>query len=261
MMLKLHDVYLCRGTQQALAGINFELAANDVVGILGGNGAGKSTLLAVLAGELHPDQGSVHIGDQPLANLGPPAMARRRALLPQSQSLPFELTVEEIVGMGAYPWPERTPHEVAELTRQALHEVDASVLQNRLYSTLSGGEAQRVQFARTLVQVRAGNDNTTRFLLLDEPTAHLDPKHQHQLLDAAQRLAREAQIGVAIVLHDINLAARWCSRLAMLKQGHLIAEGPTAEVLTSHNLEATFNCPALLIPHPQEEARLLVLLG
>lgn len=260
-MLKLHDVHLRRETQQALSGINFELAAGDMVGILGGNGAGKSTLLAVLAGELRPDQGTACLGDHPLASLGPHALARRRALLPQTQPLPFELTVEEIVGMGAYPWPERTRREVEELTRQALHEADAAILQGRLYSTLSGGEAQRIQFARMLVQIRAGNDTTPRFLLLDEPTAHLDPKHQHLLLEAARRLACEAMIGVAVVLHDINLAARWCSRLALLKQGHLVAEGPTAEVLTRDHLETTFDCPALLTPHPQETGRLLALLG
>ncbi|SFN12560.1 iron complex transport system ATP-binding protein [Formivibrio citricus] len=260
-MFKLQDVHLRRGAQQALAGIDFELKAGDMVGILGSNGAGKSTLLSMLAGELHPDQGSATLEGKPLASFGLSELARRRAMLPQTQAAPFELTVEEVVGMGAYPWPERTPDEVAELTNQALADADATCLRGRLCSTLSGGEMQRVQFARVLLQIRAGTDDATRFLLLDEPTAHLDPKHQHQLLESARRLACEERIGVAAVLHDINLAARWCNRLALLKQGRLVAEGPTAEALTRDHLETTFGCPALLVPHPQNFGQPFVLLG
>ncbi len=260
-MLTLHGIHLHRGQQPALAGIDFTLSAGEVVGILGGNGAGKSTLLAVLAGELNPEQGSAQLDGKPLAGFGPQTLARRRALLPQTQGFPFELTVEEIVGMGIYPWPELTPADAATLVRQALSDADASALRHRAYPTLSGGEVLRVQFARMLVQIRGGDQATPRYLLLDEPTAHLDPKHQHQLLATAQRLSREAQVGVAVVLHDINLAARWCDRLALLKQGRLVAQGTVAEILTRDTLEATFDCPALLLPHPQEPGRVLALLG
>lgn len=260
-MLELCKASLQRGTQLALADIDFELAPGEMVGILGGNGAGKSSLLAVLAGELPPDAGRAMLDKRPLDELKPQELARRRALLPQAQPLPFELSVAEIVAMGAYPWPECPPHEITALTRQALDAVDAGKLHQRLYPTLSGGEAQRVQFARTLLQLRAAPVDTPRYLLLDEPTAHLDPRHQHQLLQAAHALAHKDGIGVAVVLHDINLAARWCDRLALLKDGQLVACGPTAEVLTQSNLEATFDCPARLLPHPDHPERPLILLG
>lgn len=260
-MLELRNVSLHRDAQQALSGIDFELSAGDMVGILGSNGAGKSSLLAVLAGELRPDQGTASLDGRPLTDFAPRALARRRALLPQTQALPFELSVEEIVGMGAYPWPELTPSQVDELVGQALLDTDAHTLRHRLYPTLSGGEALRVQFARMLVQIRGGENTSPRFLLLDEPTAHLDPKHQHQLLEAAQSLTHNAAIGVAVVLHDINLAGRWCKRLVLLKQGRLIAQGATSTVLTRNNLEATYDCPAQVIPHPQDKDRMLALLG
>lgn len=260
-MLELSKIRLQRGSQLALADIDFALAPGEIVGILGGNGAGKSSLLAVLAGELPPDAGQALLEKRPLAEFSPQALARQRALLPQAQPLPFELSVSEIVAMGAYPWPECSPHDIRAMTREALEAVDAGDLHQRLYPTLSGGEAQRVQFARTLLQLRAAPANSARYLLLDEPTAHLDPRHQHQLLQLAHALAHEDGIGVAIVLHDINLAARWCDRLALLKQGRMVALGLTAQVLTRANLETTYDCPVQLIPHPQLAGRQLALLG
>ena len=240
-----------RGARQILSGIDLELRPGEVLGVLGANGAGKSTLLATLAAELPSSEGRLELDGRALADWAPQALARRRAVLPQSPSLGFDLSVRDVVAMGAYPFPEIDPAAHAALLREALAQADAMALADRRYLGLSGGEQQRVQFARVLVQVlgaRAAGEY--RVLLLDEPTASLDPRHQLLLLRTVQALARAQGIAALVVLHDVNLAAQWCDRLLLLAGGRMVAQGTPAEVLTPCALEQVYEMPASVLPHP-----------
>ncbi|GLS05733.1 hemin import ATP-binding protein HmuV [Chitiniphilus shinanonensis] len=259
-MIAADRLHCTRGGRTVLRDVSLTLANGEVLGVLGANGAGKSSLLSLLAGELHPDSGSVALDGTPLAALPSAVLARRRAVLPQSPTLAFDLAVNEVVAMGAYPFPELSPAEVDTLVTHALALADGAQFLARRYPRLSGGEQQRVQFARVLVQVLAARTPTEgRALLLDEPTASLDPRHQHALLQAAHQLSRQHDLAVLTVLHDVNLAARWCDRLLLLADGATVACGTPAEVLTPDILQAVYHIPASVIPHPHDAGRPLVL--
>lgn len=259
-MLAAHDLTLSRGGQRILTQVSLDVRPGEVVGLLGANGAGKSTLLGAMAAELSPESGQVRMDDTPLASMAFGQQARQRAVLPQKPGLTFDLDVGEVVAMGAYPFPELSPAQVDTLVHEALGLADAGHLAGRRYPELSGGEQQRVQFARVLVQcLAARRPGEARYLLLDEPTASLDPKHQGDLLRRAWDLAHASHTGVLVILHDMNLAARWCDRLLLLSGGSTIALGTPAEVLTPANLYLAYGIDAQVIPHPLQAGRLLVL--
>ncbi|CAB5517595.1 Hemin import ATP-binding protein HmuV [Achromobacter anxifer] len=260
MTLCARNLTVNRGSARILTDVSLDIRAGEVVGLLGANGAGKSTLLSALASELLPDSGQLSLSDAALASLPQGRQARRRAVLPQKPGLTFDLSVGEVVAMGAYPFPELPPRAVDALAAQALEQADAAHLAGRRYPELSGGEQQRVQFARVLVQCQAARgQDEARYLLLDEPTASLDPKHQGDLLRRAWDLAHAGNTGVLVILHDMNLAARWCDRLLLLSGGRAIAQGTPAEVLTPANLYLAYGIDAQVIPHPLQAGRLLVL--
>ncbi len=260
MTLHAQDLTLSRGGQRILSGVSLTLQPGTMLGLLGANGAGKSTLLAALSGELRPESGSVHLNGQPLAQLGAAQQARHRAVLPQKPSLSFDLGVREVVAMGAYPFPELSPGQLEQLCRQALHQAGVGHLAQRRYLELSGGEQQRVQFARVLVQCQAVPGGQPRYLMLDEPISNLDPRHQIDLLRTARDLAHEQGAGVMVIAHDVNLAAHWCDRLMLLADGAAVAEGTPADVLTPANLQRVYGVAADVLPHPRDPGALLVLM-
>lgn len=259
-MLAAENLTLSRGGTRILDQVSLGIRPGEVVGLLGSNGAGKSTLLSALSAELGADGGSLTLDGRSLVAMPPREQARKRAVLPQKPGLTFDLGVREVVAMGAYPFPELSPAQVDALARQALDWADATHLDGRRYPELSGGEQQRVQFARVLVQCGAGRaQGEARYLLLDEPTASLDPKHQADLMRRAAQLAHESNTGVLVILHDMNLAARWCDRLLLLSGGKAVALGTPAEVLTPTNLYLAYGIEAQVIAHPLQAERLLVL--
>ncbi|OAE52327.1 hemin ABC transporter ATP-binding protein [Achromobacter insolitus] len=259
MMLAADDLILTRGGNRILDRVSLALRPGEVVGLLGANGAGKSTLLGALSAELAADAGELRLDGAALARLPHRQQARQRAVLPQKPGLTFDLDVREVVAMGAYPFPELSPAEVDALVDQALGWADVFHLRARRYPELSGGEQQRVQFARVLVQCKAARaPGEPRYLLLDEPTASLDPKHQGDLLRVAAELAHAGDTGVLVILHDMNLAARWCDRLLLLCAGRAIAAGTPEQVLTPANLYLAYGIDAQVIAHPLRPDRLLV---
>jgi len=261
-MLAADRLDVSRNGFPVLRQVTVALRAGELVGLLGGNGAGKSTLLATLAGELAPDAGSVTLDGASLAGMAHRRLARRRAVLPQRSALDFDLEVAEVVEMGAYPFPELSAAALAGVVAQALELADAAAYAGRRYLRLSGGEQQRVQYARVLAQcLAAPAADEARYLLLDEPVSSLDPPHQHGLLEGAARLARARRTGVLAVLHDVNLAARWCDRLLLLAGGGIVAQGEPAQVLTAANLRRVYGIEATLIPHPRAPGRPLVVFG
>jgi len=208
-----------------LDGVDLALEAGKVVAVVGPNGAGKTTLFRALTGERPVTGGRVELDGRPLSAWGPAALAARRAVLPQSVDVAFPFLAAEIVSLGC---AGHLPGEARErLVRQALADVEMADHAARVYGTLSGGEQQRVQFARILVQVRSHGCD---YLILDEPTASLDLAHQLLIL----RLARaHAQAGgaVAVILHDLNLASMAADRIVALKEGCCVAAGSPAEVI------------------------------
>ena len=230
-MLQAHGIAVQRGERQILSDSNLSLPAGQVIGVLGANGAGKSTLLAALAGELSPSTGRITLNGRPLSAWPAAELARCRAVLPQSPSLQFDLPVATVIGMGAYPHARHTRTEaprtdsrdtaraaIAEdqrILQRVLALADVQDLYGRRYRLLSGGEQQRVHLARVLYQLllaRQGHDDY-RVLMLDEPTASLDPRHQLHLLSAVHTLAHEENVAALVIVHDLNLAAGCCDRL------------------------------------------------
>ncbi|MFT3930887.1 MAG: heme ABC transporter ATP-binding protein [Spongiibacteraceae bacterium] len=257
--MRAENLRIERDTRTVLENISLQLHSGEVLGVLGANGAGKSTLLGVLAGELPIASGSIEIGNVPLHELSMAQLARQRAVLPQASTLNFDLAVNDVVAMGAYPFPEASPQQVAVQIQRALMLTDTLVFQQRRYLHLSGGEQQRVQLARTLVQIALSDRDNTRYLLLDEPTASLDPRHQQDLLRVVRQLAETENIAVLTVLHDVNLAARWCHRLLLLAHGNAVACGTPREVLQPALLRDVYAMDVSVLPHPCDAVRPLVL--
>lgn len=259
MSLSANTIAVSRRTREILSDVSLDLLSGSVVALLGANGAGKSTLLGALANELSYQRGQVTLDGTELADVGHHGLARRRAVLPQHSSLSFDMPVDQVVAMGAYPFPEVEPVVVESEIRRALACVECEGFLGRRYGELSGGEQQRVQSARVLLQCLVGRTaGDARYLMLDEPTASLDPRHQQGLLRAVTQLAATERLGVLAILHDVNLAARWCDRIALLAQGRLIACGSPAEVLTEANLAEVYDMPVRVLPHPLAPERPLV---
>ncbi len=240
--------------------VELSLVPGELVGLLGPNGAGKSTLLAAMAGEFKSLDGMVELDGVGLDHLSTLEQARRRAVVTQQSNLSFALRVADILAMGAYPYPQASPAQLEQWLNRALTMTELVSMQEKIYTELSGGEQQRVQLARALVQCFAiEHYQGSAYLLLDEPLASLDPRHQIQFMQVLERLVCTARIGVLIVVHDLNVAARHCQRLVLLSEGRVIANGIPSQVLTSEALRLAFGVDWTVIAHPMDANRLLVL--
>ncbi|MDO8774527.1 MAG: heme ABC transporter ATP-binding protein [Burkholderiaceae bacterium] len=236
-LLEAVDVVVEVPGKTLLRAASARFAAGQVSAILGPNGAGKSTLMSVLTGQRRPGGGQVRLAGQALAGYSPQDLARVRACVAQETQVAFEFTVREVVALGRYPHRRQPARHEAAIALQAMQATAVDHLADRPLNTLSGGEKARVHLARALTQVwepvtGIAGGGSTRWLLLDEPTAALDLQHQHRMLQLARDWARQQGVGVVAVLHDLNLALRYSDRCVVLQSGRLVASGVTAEVLT-----------------------------
>ncbi len=225
-----------------------------VYGLIGHNGSGKSTLVKLLARQQAASQGEIRFDGRPLGDWGEREFARRVAYLPQHLPGAETLTGRELIGFGRYPWRGllgRHTREDAAAVERAIALTHTEAYAERLVDTLSGGERQRVWLAMLLAQ-------ESRFLLLDEPLAALDIAHQVEVLALIRKLCDELNLGVIIVLHDINMASRYCDELLALHGGRVLAHGPPEEMMTDDTLEAIYGLPMRVIPHPSGEHRIAV---
>ncbi|MRG28303.1 heme ABC transporter ATP-binding protein [Laceyella tengchongensis] len=234
------------GGRWVLHEISLEVASGEMVGIIGPNGSGKSTLLSCLVGEKKADTGQVWLRDRPLAEMGAKERARQIAVLAQEEVGEIYFTVKGIVEMGRHPhlghWPwlgERDERIVADVLRQT----DSQHLAERIFAGLSGGEKQRVSLARALAQEPV-------LLVLDEPTAYLDLKYQFALLNWIKQWQASCGLTVIMVLHDLNLAAQYCDRLLVLKQGRIVRQGTPHEVIVPEMVEAVYGMSPIVVEHP-----------
>jgi iron complex transport system ATP-binding protein len=253
-MMKAENLSVHRDGKCVLAEIDLTLNPGEMLGVLGPNGAGKSTLLGALCGELKTTQGQLWLDGQPLAHWSGQKRARRLAVLPQSSTLSFAFKVQEVVAMGRLPHDSGQQRD-AQIIQASLKAADALHLHDRSYLALSGGERQRVHLARVLAQLWPGEDGQT--LLLDEPTSMLDPLHQHTTLQAVREFANRGG-AVMVILHDLNLAARYCDRLVLLESGRAFAQGTPDAVLTPDALKAVFGLEVLVQRHPERGHPLII---
>lgn len=252
MTLVAEAVSVRLGGASLLREVSLAAAPGEVLALVGPSGAGKSTLLRVWSGELAPSAGAARFEGCPLGQIDAGALARARAVLPQQSALRFPLRALEVVLLGRLPHPGRgETRRDREIAGAALELAGAAQLADRLAPTLSGGEQQRVQLARALAQVwEPTAERPRRYLLLDEPTASLDPGHAARLLAAVRRFARARACAVVVVIHDLSAATRCADRVALLDAGRCVADGPPAEVLTPERLHRCFGAPFDVLAAP-----------
>ncbi|WP_328428183.1 heme ABC transporter ATP-binding protein [Streptomyces sp. NBC_00443] len=237
------NLHVRLGARTVLHGVSVTVRAGEVLALVGPNGAGKSTLLSALAADLPAAKGVVRIHGRPAGDWSAPELALRRAVLPQSASLSFPFTVEEVVRMGRAPWAAVHPDGDDRAVAEAMAATEVTEFAVRPFSALSGGERARVAFARVLAQ-------RAPLLLLDEPTAALDLKHQELVLRLCRERARAGD-AVVVVLHDLGLAAAHAHRVAILRAGRVAADGPPAEVFSDRLLSEVYDQPVEVLPHPR----------
>jgi iron complex transport system ATP-binding protein len=219
--------------------------------IMGANGAGKSTLIKMLARLLRPDEGQVLYGGSDVARWNEGELAKRRAVLSQAVEVAFSIPVRELVMMGRYPhFGARPGADDQQICDEVMQFFDVTDMANRSYGTLSGGEKQRVQFARVLAQIWRPLDGSIRHLFLDEPLTFLDIRHQIDFMEKVRTFVSQKDVLVVGVLHDLNLAARFADRLLLLHHGRILADGDTKEVLTGEHLRTAFNVSPVLLTNP-----------
>jgi iron complex transport system ATP-binding protein len=234
--IDVHYSYGGAGTAEAVAGVTVEVERGEFVSLIGPNGSGKTTLLRLFSGSLKPRAGRVEVFERDAARMGRKELARTVAVVPQETSVAFPFTVEDVVLMGRFPhlgpYGFEGEHDFA-VAREALAATDTLAFAARYIQDLSGGERQRVIVARALAQ-------EADILLLDEPTAFLDIRHQVEITRLVRRLRDEKNLTVVTASHDLNLAAAFSDRLVLLKDGKVFADGAPGDVIREDVLEAAY---------------------
>ena len=257
-VVRAEGVTVRRGGRALLDGVDLTVRAGELLALVGPNGAGKSTLLSALSGDVtggpgrgEADEGAVYLFDRPLSAWTPPQLALRRAVLPQEASVSFPFSVAELVAMGRAPWAGLgDPVSDDSAVAAAMDGAGVTHLAGRRFPTLSGGERARVMLARVLAQ-------GAQVLMLDEPTAALDIRHQELVLSIARQIAEDGG-AVIVVLHDLGLAAAYAHRVAILSGGRVAAQGAPADVFRAPLLSTVYQHEVEVLPHPRTGVPLVV---
>lgn len=226
--------------------VSMSLESGEMVALIGPNGAGKSTLMRMLTGYLSPQSGQCSMMGKPLNDWQPQELARTRAVMRQNSTLAFGFSVREVLTLG------RSPHGQQNMQRalaEVMAQTDCLNLAERDYRQLSGGEQQRVQLARVLIQLWQP-EPAPRWLFLDEPTSALDLYHQQHALRLLRHLTQQTPLAVCCVLHDLNLAALYADRVILLHSGKVVASGTPAQVLSEETLSRWYQADLNVCPHP-----------
>jgi len=246
-MLQVENLRIAYEEQVVIAGLSFSVRPGQALGLIGPNGAGKTTVLRALSGVIPIQAGAIFWENIPLHRLPPEQRARWVAVVPQGASLPEAFTGEEVVTFGRTPylsWLSALSATDRMQIEQAMTRTETRAFAERLVGTLSGGERQRLLIARAFAQ-------TPRILLLDEAFAHLDLKYQLRFLQLIRRMLQAEGMAGVLAIHDLHLAARFCDRLLLLKNGRALAFGPPEEVLQPALLEAAYEIPMRVDRHPE----------
>ena len=254
LYLRAEGISFAYQNKSVLNEIDLAIKPGELVGLIGPNGSGKSTLIKCLSRVLTPQHGRIWLDGRELAAFSAQQIARHIAVVSQAVELPPGFTAFEIVLMGRVPhldWWQNENARDREIARAAMGVTGTWSLADRLINQLSGGERQRVVIARALAQ-------EPQILLLDEPTAHLDVKHQIEVMELVRRLNRERGLAVLVVFHDLNLAAQYCSRLVLFKEGRVYKSGSPREVIAPDVLREVYGVELLVLPHPQNQRPMAV---
>jgi iron complex transport system ATP-binding protein len=245
-VLSFQDASIGYGSRTVLQQISLNVSPGEVVAVVGPNGVGKSTLVRAASGVLPLHSGDVRIDESPLSRMSPEERARHVAIVPQAVQLPPAFTAFSVVLMGRTPylgWFEREDESDKQIAHEALQRVGVAAEAHRKVGELSGGEQQLILVARALAQ-------QAPVVVLDEPTAHLDLRHQDAVLKLVRTLADKEGLAVLITLHDLNLVSRFCDRVALLSDGGIRKLGLPVEVLTPEELAAVYGIAIHVMPHP-----------
>ena len=238
--IRISDIHVTFGDHKVLKGASGLIRKGSIVTFLGRNGCGKSTLLKAVTGNLKPDKGSVEIAGKPLGAYKADELSRVVAFLPQFHEIPKDMTAEELVSCGRYPyqhwWSGVSTHD-GEVVEEVMRKTNTLHLKGRLATSLSGGERQRVWIAMALAQ-------EPKILILDEPTTYLDICHQLEVMELVSKLNHEENLTVVMVLHEINQAIRYSTDLLVLENGVIERSGPPMEVMTHEAIAEVFDVDA-----------------
>ncbi|MDD1824631.1 ATP-binding cassette domain-containing protein [Photobacterium sp. ZSDE20] len=244
-MLEAKGLGFSVGGKQLLKTLDVSFEQGKIYALVGHNGSGKSTLLKLLAKQQHATSGDIFLKDKPVAKWSDKDFAQQIAYLPQHLPATDSLSGKDLVNFGRYPWHGllgRLSSKDKQYVQEAMQLTDTTQYADRLVDTLSGGERQRVWLAMLLAQ-------RTKYLLLDEPLAALDISHQIEMLTLIKRLSETLEIGVIIVIHDINMAARFCDHIIALHSGELLVEGEVDEVFKESILKDIYGVPMHITQH------------
>ena len=256
-VLQAQDVHLSYGTTAVLAGLDLEVFPGEVVGLVGPNGSGKSTFLRIASGTLRAQQGWVYLDGSEVALLKPRDRAKLVAVVQQSPAVPPGFTAMDVVLMGRNPylgllqWEGKTDYRKCQTVMEMTETWEFA---DRLVSTLSGGELQRVFIARALSQ-------ETPVLLLDEPTTHLDISYQTAVLDIINRVREQTDVTVLMAMHDLTLAAQYCTRIAALHEGKILTCDVPSRALTEDVVSKLFGVPVSIMEHPVHKTPVVLPVG
>ena len=242
MSIKSNNVDITLGGRDILNNISVEIAAGEITTVIGPNGAGKSTLLKALAGDIKPDKGNIFYDGKNLIDINIQERAFTRSVMSQLQPIAFDFSVREIIEMG---WIDRGQSDYAEEFENAVMDIvlecGVENLIHRNFNTLSGGEQRRIHFARTLLQLwRPSDAKDPKYLLLDEPTANLDLTYEVKMLNIIKEVSKEGS-GVMLVLHDLNLAAKYSDKIILLSNGKMVKIGSPKDVLKAELLSVIYD--------------------
>jgi len=244
MSLNLKSVSLKLDNRQILKDVSLEINEGEIVSVIGPNGAGKSTLLNVLTGDITPDSGDTIYDNRQLNKISIQERAFTRSVMSQMQTLVFNFNVKDVIEMG---WLQRGNSDFSSNFSKAFESVTKECnvhnLVHRKFNSLSGGEQRRVHFARTLLQLwRPSQSNDPRYLLLDEPTANLDLSSEMLLMNILKARA-SSNVGILVILHDLNLASHFADKIAIMKDGEIKAFGKPEEIMTDDFLTSIYEVP------------------
>lgn len=243
MSLRASTLSIHRGGRPLLAGVDVEVYPGEVLAVVGPNGAGKSTLLGALAGDLQADAGTVQLDGTDMQQLSLSLRALRRAVVGPAPQMAFDYSVADVVAMGWLHGDRFGSPFAADALASVLQQCDLGDMHERVFMSLSSGERQRVQFAAGWLQIWPTPENkVSRWLLLDEPTANLDVAHARHMLNLLRVIADD-NVGVLVVLHDLDLATRFADRVLLLENGRIAGLGAPAAVMTPEKLSAVYGTP------------------
>ena len=244
MSLNLESVSLKLDNRQILKDVSLEINEGEIVSVIGPNGAGKSTLLNVLTGDINPDSGEIFYDNKQLKQISIQERAFTRSVMSQMQTLVFNFSVKDVIEMG---WLQRGNSDFSNNFSMAFKNVSKECnvhnLIHRKFNSLSGGEQRRVHFARTLLQLwRPSESNDPRYLLLDEPTANLDLSSEMLLMNILKKRA-SLNVGILVILHDLNLASHFADKIAIIKDGEIMAFGEPEKIMEDAFLTSIYDVP------------------